>query len=93
MCIRDSGKRKTLALRWAERRRGSGMHPIRLLDAEQYAALRAYRGSAPPLAEDWLAIEGPEQPRPWIFDPMQGASWLKNIDRVERWMHSAMGGG
>lgn len=87
------GKRKTLALRWAERRRGSGMHPIRLLDAEQYAALRAYRGSAPPLAEDWLAIEGPEQPRPWIFDPMQGASWLKNIDRVERWMHSAMGGG
>lgn len=82
------GKRKTLALRWAETWRGSGMHPIRLLEAEQAAGLRASRDRAPPLAENWLGLEGSEQSRPWIFDPMQGASWLKHLDRLERWLRS-----
>lgn len=79
------GKRKTLALRWAERRRGCGMHRLRLLNAGEIATLReeTRAGGRLPLAESMLEPEGGRLAEPWRFDPLQGSPLLKNLNRLE----------
>lgn len=82
------GKRKTLALRWAERYRKSGFYRLHRLDPEQVSTIRNRAAPTPPLAEDCLQSEDPALKRPWTYDPMQGLSGLKLLDRFERWLRS-----
>jgi glycosyltransferase involved in cell wall biosynthesis len=82
------GKRKTLALRRAERYRKSGFYRLQRLDPEQVSTIRNRATQTPPLAEDWLQNEGGALDRPWNYDPMQGLGWLKLLDRFERWLRT-----
>lgn len=78
------GKRKTWALRRAERRRECGLYSLHTMPEARMRQLRETSVPALPIAEQWLTVEGRTLPVPWTYDPMQGASWLKNLDRMER---------
>lgn len=77
------GKIKTLALRWAERRRRGGFYPFRDLDPAAAERLRHAPVPLLPVAEDFLAIAHGELDRPWVYDPVQGATLLKHANRAE----------
>lgn len=84
------GKRKTLALRYAERKRKCGYYPFRLLEAEQVQALRARDPAILPIAEDALVCQSETPAKPWAFHPMQDDRWLQKLSAVElalrRWL-------
>lgn len=78
------GKRKTWALRTAERRRACGLYPLETMPAASMQRLRDSSLPPLPVAEHFLTAQGQQLPMPWTYDPMQGASWLKHLDRMER---------
>lgn len=77
------GKTKTLALRWAERKRRCGFYPFRDLDPAAAERLRHAPVPLLPVAEDFLAIAHGELDKPWVYDPLQGARLLKPLNRAE----------
>jgi glycosyltransferase involved in cell wall biosynthesis len=89
------GKRKTLALRLAEKRRGCGLYPYRLLDATSVDELKSRSVDVLPFAEDFLTCENSSLEKPWGYYPMQGSRWLKKLNSLElavRKMVSYFGG-
>ncbi|MCH8542013.1 MAG: hypothetical protein LAT61_00460 [Alcanivorax sp.] len=84
------GKRKTLALKIAERQRNSGYFPFRILDAAETKVLAARSHVRPPFAEDVLECIDGDPPGPWAYHPMQGSRWLQKLCSVEnalrRWL-------
>ncbi|MBZ2188705.1 glycosyltransferase [Alcanivorax sp. JB21] len=84
------GKRKTWALKIAERQRNSGYFPFRILDAAETAALEARPHERPPFAEDALQCVESDPPKPWAYHPMQDSRWLQKLSSVEnalrRWL-------
>lgn len=78
------GKRRTWALRQGEKRHRCGFHPFRIMDTDQ---TREFLSRDPqrqyPWAEDWLALEKDDLPRPWVYHPLQGSRWLKWLNSVE----------
>ncbi|MGM0812712.1 MAG: glycosyltransferase [Pseudomonadota bacterium] len=87
------GKTKTLALRWAERRRRCGFHPFRDLDPAVVERLRHAPAPLLPVAEDFLTIADGELDKPWVYDPLQGASLLKHLNRGELFLKRCLAGG
>lgn len=77
------GKRKTWALKVAERRRQSGFFPFRLLSGEEVQHLKSRDPAALPIAEDFLECRHGSPPRPWAYHPMQDTRWLQNLSNVE----------
>jgi glycosyltransferase involved in cell wall biosynthesis len=77
------GKRKTLALRLAEKRLGCGLYPYRLLDAGSVDQLKSRPVDILPFAEDFLTCEGKSLRKPWVYYPMQGSGWLKKLNSLE----------
>lgn len=79
------GKRKTMALQLAEWQRNCGLYRIAELDKQLTADLRdSYRHGALPIAEAWLHTSHGAVRAPWKYDPLQGSTALKLLDRVER---------
>lgn len=77
------GKTKTLALRWAERRRRCGFYPFRTLEPEALLRLHDASPAQLPVAEEFLRTEHGSPPTPWVYDPLQGAGLLKHANRAE----------
>jgi hypothetical protein len=77
------GKRKTLGLKLAERRRGCGYFPFKQMTVEQIEALNNRPSSEIPYAEDFLECI-PENPKkPWRYNPLTGAGWMKTLNQLE----------
>lgn len=79
------GKQKSLALRFGEWRRRCGIYPLELMGAVDVEKLQAAEPPRLPVAEEILQLrDGVRLKAPWTYDPMQGASLLKLLDRLER---------
>jgi glycosyltransferase involved in cell wall biosynthesis len=77
------GKRKTLALKIAERQRRSGYFPFRILSEGDVAALRNRSPEILPIAEDFLSCCNGDPKKPWAYHPMQDDRWLQKLSSVE----------
>jgi len=87
------GKRKTLALRIAERQRRSGFFPYALLSGEQVQAMLDRDPQQLPFAEDFLACQNGDPKKPWAYHPMQDSKWLQKLSSVELALRRWVGGG
>lgn len=77
------GKKKTLALRLAEKKRRCGCYPFQILDPEAVDKLKSRDPSILPVAETFLSSEGTELPKPWAYSPFAGAPVLKKLNKLE----------
>lgn len=77
------GKKKTVALRLAEKIRGCGYYPYRIMDSGQVDMLKSRSASALPVAEDFLSCSGKEPYKPWTYNPLTGFKWLKMLNQLE----------
>ena len=77
------GKRKTLGLKLAEKKRGCGYYPYRLMTMQQIEALNDRKPSVLPIAEDFLSCTPSTPPRPWAFNPLTGTGWMKTLNNLE----------
>lgn len=77
------GKRKTWALKIAERQRRSGYFPFRILDDEEVRALRKRPSDQLPVAEDFLTCQNGTPKVPWAYHPMQDDRWLLRLSSAE----------
>lgn len=77
------GKRKTLALRLAERWRKCGFFPYEILSEGQVEQLRARPKEVLPFAEDFLTCVNKYLDKPWGYYPMQGSRFLKKLNSLE----------
>ncbi|MGC9456242.1 MAG: glycosyltransferase family 2 protein [Halothiobacillaceae bacterium] len=84
------GKRKTLGLRLAERKRQVGFYPFRIWSTEFLQAARDRAGEAVPVAEDWLECMPKDPPKPWTYNPLSGLWFHKGLNNAEvlvgRWL-------
>lgn len=87
------GKRKTLALKLAEKQRGCGFFPYRLLDESQTRDLLNRSRDALPFAEDFLECTNGKLEKPWGYYPMQGSRWLKKLNSLELAIRRLLGQG
>jgi glycosyltransferase involved in cell wall biosynthesis len=77
------GKRKTLALKIAERWRGCGFFPYEILSESDVASLQERPTEVLPFAEDFLVCVNPNLEKPWGYYPMQGSRFLKKLNSLE----------
>lgn len=77
------GKRKTLALKVAEKRRKCDFYPFHYLTHAQERALFQRPPEILPVGEDFLASTTSETEKPWVYYPLQGSRWLKTMNNVE----------
>ncbi|HUF21460.1 MAG TPA: glycosyltransferase family A protein [Burkholderiales bacterium] len=77
------GKKKTLALRLAERARRCGFYPFEYMADDQVRALKAQPLSELPVAERFLTTREPGLKKPWIYNPLQGSRILKHLNQAE----------
>ena len=78
------GKRKTWALKAAERKRTCGFYPFRIWSPEASNEFRQRGGDAPlPIAEDYLQCDPHTPPRPWSYNPLTGLHLLKQVNNIE----------
>ncbi|AQQ66665.1 hypothetical protein Mag101_02625 [Microbulbifer agarilyticus] len=77
------GKQKSLALRFGEWVRNCGLYPLQVMSAVEVNGLAQASPVRLPVAEEFLKTDKKVR-QPWAYDPMQGAGWLKLLDRIER---------
>ncbi|MCK0165077.1 hypothetical protein [Marinobacter sp. S6332] len=77
------GKRKTLALKLAERARGCGLYPYKIMSEQEVRNLNTRSPDVLPIAEDFLECTNSNLPTPWGYYPMQGSRWLKKLNSLE----------
>ncbi|MCA0892693.1 glycosyltransferase [Microbulbifer agarilyticus] len=77
------GKQKSLALRFGEWARNCGLYPLQVMSANEVDSLAQSSPVRLPVAEEFLKTDEKVK-QPWAYDPMQGAGWLKLLDRIER---------
>ncbi len=77
------GKKKTFALRWAEKKRGVGFYPFEMLSEVELDALVLRSPNVLPVAEDFLRCSNDTLPKPWMYYPLQGSKWLKKLNILE----------
>jgi len=77
------GKKKTWALRLAERARRCGLYPLQYMTDDQVRALAMQPLSELPVAERLLATREPGPKKPWIYSPLQGSRVLKHLNQAE----------
>lgn len=77
------GKRKTLALKIAEKRRRCGLYPFDYMSGAEVKKLHERPASVLPVAEDFLRNAEPALEKPWVYYPLQGSRWLKKLNSLE----------
>ncbi|WP_105102156.1 glycosyltransferase family A protein [Microbulbifer pacificus] len=85
------GKQKSLALRFGEWSRRCGLYPLQIMSALEVQALQQADPARLPVAEEYLRTTHGNVGKPWAYDPMQGAGWLKLLDRLERKLRGLFG--
>lgn len=77
------GKKKTLALRYAERISKSGFYPFISMSDNDVARLTGRDPSVLPVAEDFLKCVNSGIKKPWAYYPLQKKRLLQFLDRFE----------
>lgn len=77
------GKSQTAGLRLASRLGPSGFYPLRTMSSEERRIFMERDPSVLPVAEDFLTVDGPLLPQPWLYYPLQGRRWLKWLNSAE----------
>ncbi|NVJ62448.1 MAG: glycosyltransferase [Gammaproteobacteria bacterium] len=77
------GKKKTLGLKIAEKKRDSGFYPFKIMDAAEVNDLKQRTSDILPVAEDYLHFSQKSVPHPWFYHPLEGAKFLKFINKLE----------
>lgn len=77
------GKRRTLAMRWAEQSRQCGFYPMQMLSPVQTTAFCARVPEQLPLAEDFLTLKHDTLAKPWFYYPLQDKRGLKLLNKLE----------
>lgn len=77
------GKKKTLGLRLAEKRKRVGFYPFRLLSENEVEQAREYGSPRLPVAEHFLECTPVSPPAPWTYNPLTGLRLLKNVNNLE----------
>ncbi|MDX1589074.1 MAG: glycosyltransferase [Oleiphilaceae bacterium] len=84
------GKKKTLGLRLAERKRQVGFYPFRLLTESEISRMQRQAPPRLPVAEECLKCLPGSPPGPWTYNPLTGQRWLKHLNNLEvvlrRWL-------
>ena len=84
------GKKKTLGLKLAEKKRRCGFYPFRILSEDEAAALRQRDPGVLPKAEDFLHCTPEEPPKPWAYNPLTDTGWIKLLNQVEVGVRKAL---
>ena len=77
------GKKKTLGLKLAEKKRRCGFYPFEILDESEASALRQREFSVLPRAEDFLCCTPETPPKPWAYNPLTDTGWIKLLNQME----------
>jgi len=77
------GKKKTLGLRLAERKKRVGFYPFRILSYDEIERAREQEPPRLPVAEDFLECTPGSPPKPWTYNPLTGLRLLKNLNNIE----------
>ncbi|MBZ2170173.1 glycosyltransferase family 2 protein [Marinobacter sp. F4216] len=77
------GKKKTLGLKLAEKKRNCGYYPFALMSESQITDLKGRHESALPIAEDFLHCADHEPPKPWAYNPLTNTGWIKTLNQAE----------
>jgi len=85
------GKKKTLALNLAEKKKRCGFYPFRLLKAEEITRIRQRDASVLPFAEDFLSCISYTPAKPWTYNPLTGLFWLKKLNSLEVFLRKRLG--
>jgi len=77
-------KRKTWAIRLAEKRTGAGYYPFQSMSEDAVQQLLSRTSNVLPIAEDFLETTPRAPVEPWIYHPLQGAPrWIYLAHRLE----------
>lgn len=77
------GKKKTLGLKLAEKKRRCGFYPFEILSDDDVRALRERKPDLLPEAEQYLRCSPQEPPKPWAYNPLTDTGWIKFLNQVE----------
>lgn len=78
------GKRRTAAMKYAERSRHCGFYPLQIMSEQQSSAFCARADDQLPLAESVLTLESERKlEKPWFYYPLQDRRLLKQLNRLE----------
>lgn len=84
------GKKKTLGLRMAERKKQVGFYPFRILSESDVDRMQGQESPQLPVAEDFLECTPGSPARPWTYNPLTGLRLMKNLNNLEvafrRWL-------
>lgn len=77
------GKKKSWALKAAERKKRCGFYPFRIWSEQASRDFVSRSADDLPVAEQYLSCVGREPPKPWTYNPLSGLRWLKHLNTVE----------
>lgn len=77
------GKKKTLGLKLAEKKRKCGFYPYKTMNSDEVAKLLTRDSSVLPVGEDYLACQQNEPPKPWTYDPITREKMFKILNQIE----------
>lgn len=77
------GRKRTWALRFAERQRQCGLYPFKIMDKTETKQFCERPVNDIPLAENYLKFSGPSLPKPWFYHPLQRRNLLRQINKLE----------
>lgn len=79
------GKRRTWAMRQAERSRRCGFYPLQIMSAQARQDFCARPADVLPLAEEFLQLRDGNGAleKPWFYYPLQGKRGLKLLNKIE----------
>lgn len=77
------GRKRTWALRFAERQRKCGLYPFKIMDMTEAKQFCERPVNDIPFAENYLHFSGPSLPKPWFYHPLQRRNLLRQINKLE----------
>lgn len=77
------GKRRTLAMRWAEKSRRCGFYPLTVMTPGEAEGFCQRSPDLLPLAESFLTLRHGELRKPWFYYPLQNKRGLKLLNKIE----------
>ncbi len=77
------GKKKTIGLKLAEKKRNCGFYPFALMTEQESTSLKNRDDRKLPVAEDFLSCVDFEPPKPWAYNPLANTGWMKTLNQLE----------
>ncbi len=77
------GKKKSLALKIAEKQCKAGLYPAKIMTKEESEAFIHRDDKMLPFAEDHISIVGVNLKKPWSLHPLEGRRVLKSLEKIE----------